>query len=236
MELLVLQQIAGEGPGLLEETATRRGDTLRVAKPFEGEPIPPLAGFDALVVLGGPMNVYEEEAYPYLRDEDRLLRQAIKSGVPVLGICLGAQLLAKALGASVRPNERKEIGYLDVALTEEGRSDPLFARLSSSLPVFQWHGDTFDVPLGSALLATSELCTNQAFRHGRAAYGLQFHLEVTPQMVGKWVSQYRDELDEVLGVRMGGRLVKDANLMEWLIGRQADLLFSNFLELARHTA
>ena len=235
MELLVLQHVDCEGPGLLAEVAGKLGHTHRIVKLYANEPIPALADNTGLIVLGGPMNVYEEDAYPFLRDEHLLLQQAVERDRPILGICLGAQLLAKALGGQVTANPEKEIGFYDIALTPAGRVDPLFARMSSAMPVFQWHGDTFSLPQDSVLLATGEICANQAFRYGRAAYGVQFHLETTPNLIGKWISAYRDELEGVLGVNSGGRLVMQAKLMEWLVEHEGQALFTNFLRLAEQS-
>jgi GMP synthase (glutamine-hydrolysing) len=126
------------------------------------------------------------DSLPWLRQEERFLTAAISSGVPVLGICLGAQLLAKCLGARVYPMRHKEIGWYPVNFTEAGLGDPLFEGLDADETVFQWHGDTFDLPAGAVHLAASELCANQAFRAGANLYGLQFHPEVTPEIIASW--------------------------------------------------
>ena len=143
---------------------------------------------EALVVLGGLMSV--NDPLPWLRQEERYLMRAISSDVPVLGVCLGAQLLARCLGARVYAMERKEIGWHPVHLTEAGRDDPLFRGLPAEETVFQWHGDAFDLPHGSEKLASSDLCPNQAFRHGSNLYGIQFHPEVTPEIIAAW---YRED-------------------------------------------
>ena len=135
------------------------------------------------------MNVDETDRFPFLADEVRWLRQSVDAGLPVLGVCLGSQLLAKALGSRVYPNRIKEIGWYDIELTAAAKSDRLFGDCQVAETVFQWHGDTFDLPEGASQLARSELCENQAFRFGRAAYGLQFHLEVTPEIVSSWLGE-----------------------------------------------
>ena len=140
-----------------------------------------------LVVLGGPMNVDQTDQYPFLADEVAWLRAALMSGMPVLGICLGSQLLAKAAGARVYPNPVKEIGWYPLELTAAAADDPLFARCPANATVFQWHGDTFDLPPGATHLAHSAACRHQAFRVGQAAWGLQFHLEVTAEMIETWL-------------------------------------------------
>lgn len=195
MRALVVRHIAIEGPGLLTELMQRAGWTLDLRAMDVGDELPRDPGdYQAVVVLGGPMNVYEEHLYPYLKPLDRLLKEAMAREMPVLGICLGAQLMAKALGAAVTKNPVKEIGWYTVTLTDAGRSDPLFAGLEPSLPVFHWHGDTFAIPAGAVHLARAPSCPAQAFRYGRAAYAFQFHLEVTADMVAEWTAAYAPEL------------------------------------------
>jgi len=142
--------------------------------------------YHALVFMGGPMSVNDDLAY--LRREEEYIRAAASNGVPVLGICLGSQLIAKALGADVRRNGSKEIGWFALRFTDAGNADPLFHGLPAET-VFHWHGETFDLPAGAVLLASSDLCRNQAFRVGDGTYGLQFHLEVTPEMIADWCLQ-----------------------------------------------
>ena len=139
------------------------------------------------------MNVYEEDRYPFLKDEDLFIKEAIQRGKSVLGICLGAQLMAKALGAKVFKAPGKEVGWYDVSLTRIGLRDPLFSDLPKTFPVFQWHEDTFEIPRAGRLIATSSPISHQAFRYGENAYGLQFHLEVTEKMIAEWVETYGEE-------------------------------------------
>ncbi len=161
--------------------------------------LPPPNQLAGLVVLGGPMNVDQTDEYPFLEPEVRWIREAIEARLPVLGICLGSQLLAKALGARVRPNPVKEIGWYAVELTSEAAHDRLFAGCGPRMTVFQWHGDTFESPAGAVHLARSDLCENQAFRYGDSAYALQFHVEVTSEMIDDWLSDpgNRDELAQL---------------------------------------
>ena len=142
-----------------------------------------------LVVMGGPMNVDQVEEHPFLAAEVPFLRRALAADVPVLGICLGSQLLAKALGAPVTVNPRKEIGWYTLDLTPAAAADRLLGGSDLQPTVFQWHGDTFALPAGAVQLASSPLCAQQAFRFGRSAYGLQFHLEVTAAIIDEWLSQ-----------------------------------------------
>jgi GMP synthase (glutamine-hydrolysing) len=149
-----------------------------------------------LVVMGGPMGVYEAERHPHLAAELALLRDAVRRGRPVLGICLGSQLLAAALGARVYASGRKEIGWLPVHLEGAAGDDALFAGMPASFDALHWHGDVFDLPPGAVPLARSALTAHQAFRHGRAAYGLLFHLEVHPEQVDSMSSAFAGELAE----------------------------------------
>jgi len=178
MNILILMHVAKEGPGTLLDYLETIGAHVTIKKLFKGENIrKSLETPDAVISMGGPMNVYEEEAYPFLREETQFLRACIEKNTPVLGICLGAQMIAKAAGASIYKAPEEETGLFTVTLTKEGKNDPIFSDLPSKIPVFQWHGETFDIPLNGTLLATSPTCRNQAFRIGRA-YGFQFHIEI----------------------------------------------------------
>ena len=188
--VLVFQHIEREHPSIIAAYAAARGVELHVVKLWEEGPIPAPESYDALIVLGGPMGVYED--YPRMREELAAIKAAVNA-VPILAICLGAQLLAHVLGASVYPYMKdgkriKEIGYSAVSLTEAGEKSPLFVGLPKESTVLQWHGDTFDLPEGAELLATNAVCPNQAFAFGDA-YGLQFHAEATPEIVADWVRE-----------------------------------------------
>jgi GMP synthase (glutamine-hydrolysing) len=140
---------------------------------------------DLLVVLGGPIGAYEEDAYPFLRQEIALVEKRLAANLPTLGVCLGAQIMARALGARVYPSGSKEIGWSPLALTAAG-SESCLAPLGDEVPVLHWHGDTFDLPAGATHLAATEVCDNQAFAHGSNALGLQFHIETTRQGLEQW--------------------------------------------------
>jgi GMP synthase-like glutamine amidotransferase len=211
--------IENEGPGTLGDYLVAKNVTLRICRLFDAERLPSDAsGFDAIVSMGGPMNVYEEEKYPFLKEEALFLRQAIDSGVPVLGICLGAQMIAKACGAAVKKAPVGELGWARVRLTPTARTDPLFHGISETLQVFQWHDDTFDIPAGGLRLATSRECPNQAFRY-RNAYGLQFHVEVTPELLKSW---FRDPEQQ-------GRMVDKYEAHKSELIRNARTLYANLL-------
>jgi GMP synthase-like glutamine amidotransferase len=199
VDVLVLQHIACEPPGVYEDVLLQRGAQITRVELDEGQQVPDRS-FDAIVVMGGPMSVNDEDEHPWLRDEKRLIAAAALGGVPVWGACLGVQLLASALGAKVYTGSEPEVGLLPVTLTEDGREDPVLGSLPSEVITLQWHGDTFDLPDGATLLASSTAYPNQAFRV-RNAYGVQFHLEVTPAMADEWsrVPAYRTYADRVLG-------------------------------------
>ena len=227
--VLILQHVPYEGQGYIADYLQQRGIAFHVARMWERPALPDLAQVSALIVMGGPMAVYEE--FPW-RDDVLALIKAAVGRVRILGICLGSQLLAHALGARVYPNVRdgkpaKEVGYYTVRLTPEGAAHPLFKGFTPDVKVFQWHGDAFDLPAGSRRLATSPLCENQAFAHGNA-YGVMFHLEFTPEMIEgiamenrTWAHQHF-ELDEAA-------LVRDARANVSLMRAQCARLIENFL-------
>ncbi|MDD5155363.1 MAG: type 1 glutamine amidotransferase [Candidatus Omnitrophica bacterium] len=193
-EILFIKHIDIEGPGSIEEFFSATGRPLKTVDLSCAGHLPDdLSGIAAVISLGGPMNVYEEGKYPFLKEEDGFLKMALRQGIPILGICLGAQLLAKACGAKVKKATVEEIGWRSVSLTRSGRGDPLFKGLDSRLDVLQWHQDTFEIPEGGIRLAESGDCLNQAFKIGRNAYGIQFHIEVTARMIESWLARYSPE-------------------------------------------
>jgi GMP synthase-like glutamine amidotransferase len=195
MGVLIVKHVEIEGPGTIEDCLKEERIPYQILNLESGIHLPKLDDFSTIIILGGPMNVYEEDRYPFLREEDLFIKEAIQRGKAVLGICLGAQLLAKALGAKVTKAPVKEIGWYDVTLTKAGSDDPLFSRFPKTFPVFQWHEDTFDIPAAGKLIASSNPIPHQAFRYGENAYGLQFHLEVTEQMIRDWMKAYEEEFN-----------------------------------------
>jgi GMP synthase (glutamine-hydrolysing) len=188
--VLALQHAAHEPLGNLATVLSEHGLGVEVLNLHAGDPVPRRLGKHvALVVMGGPMGVYEAEQYPFLIDEQRLIEWTVARGLPVMGICLGSQLLAAALGAEVFPSGRQEIGWFPVSLTSAAEEDPLFKGVASPLQAFHWHGDTFSPPPGAVHLASSTLTYQQAFRFGQSAYGLQFHLEVTGPIVTDFAAE-----------------------------------------------
>ncbi|HZZ71495.1 MAG TPA: gamma-glutamyl-gamma-aminobutyrate hydrolase family protein [Pirellulales bacterium] len=188
--VVALRHVPHEGLGALTEALARAELPLQVVDLFRGEPLEfDPANLAGLIVMGGPMNVDEVDRYPFLALEVALLQRAIAASLPVLGICLGSQLLAKAAGARVYPNAIKEIGWYPLQVEPAAAEDPLFHDWPLESTVFQWHGDTFDLPSGAVWLARSALCRQQAFRVGSAAYGLQFHIEMTERMIDEWLCE-----------------------------------------------
>jgi GMP synthase (glutamine-hydrolysing) len=194
-EAIVVQHVPQETPGAIGAALERAGVTPRLVRPFAGDRVPADPGGAAgLVVMGGPMGVYEEERYPFLRDERRLIEAALRREVPLLGVCLGSQLLAAVLGAAVAPSGHKEIGWHAVRLREAAAQDALWRGIASPFVAYHWHGDVFDLPHGAVSLAFSERTEHQAFRFGARAWGLLFHTEVTPTIVRDMVDAFGDEL------------------------------------------
>ena len=235
MRLLVFQHIPVEHPGIFRDFLAADGHDWQAVELDAGEIIPDLDDFDMLWVMGGPMDTWQEDAYPWLVDEKRAIREAVRErGMPFLGFCLGAQLLADALGGDVAAMATPEVGIMDVALTEEGRADPLFDGMASNVRCLQWHSyEVRTAPAGARVLCHSPLCGNQAFAVGGTAYGIQYHLELTPQTVPDWgeVPAYREALEHSLGPGALEALDREvaANLSEFNAG--AERLYRNFLSL-----
>jgi len=197
-KVLVFQHVPAEPLGTLDPMLRNRGHRIRYVN-FHRNPgaLPDVDRYDALIVLGGPQMPDQGDIHPHLNVEMRCIEQALKRDMPVLGICLGAQLLAYTLGGGVRSLDRWEIGWYELEPTHQSAADPLFCALPEPHPVFQWHGYTFDLPTGALHLARSETCENQAFRYGHHAYGLQFHLELDERLINRWLTypEYRADLE-----------------------------------------
>ena len=195
-DLLVIQHTPPETLGTLADAMASKRLSMEYIHTFQGDAVPRETGAArGLIVMGGPMGVRDQGKYPFLRDEMQLIQQAIQADKPVLGVCLGSQLLASVLGARVSP-AKKEIGWNVVRLSPQAQQDPLFSGVPSSFMPFHWHGDVFDLPSGAVSLASSDMTPHQAFRHGSKAYGLMFHLEMTENIIREMIRTFSDELLE----------------------------------------
>ena len=233
MKLVVVQHLFCESPGAYNEELDRRGVERQVVELDIGDSLPDWREFDGIIAMGGPMSVNDEAEHPWLVDEKRWVAEAVRAGKPFFGACLGVQLLASALGAPVYPLAQAEVGLLPVIRTQEGVVDAVIGGLADPLVTLQWHGDTFDLPEGGVLLASSQAAPNQAFRYGDVAYGIQFHLEVTPEMAEQWagVPEYSAALTATLGEEGGKAFLADAVERHDELGGQAQLLIGAWLDL-----
>ena len=232
MRVLVLQHIACEPPGAFEDVLVERGATIHRVELDQNEILPDWREFDAILAMGGPMSVNDDATLPWLVEEKRLIGDAVRAGCPYWGACLGVQLLAASLGARVYPGPAPEVGLLPVVFSDAAASDPVFANMPRDQVTLQWHGDTFDLPTGAVLLAGSPRYPNQAFRWGRTAYGIQFHLEVSVGMAREWanVPEYSAALDRVLGPGALPRLIDELEAHTGGMRSQARGMFARWLD------
>ena len=206
MRMHTLEHVPFEGPAALEDWAKTHGHSLARTAVYENGPLPALEDFDFLAVLGGPMSIHDEAEHPWLVAEKAMLRRAVKAEKKLLGICLGAQLLAEVLGGTVTRNPESEIGWMEVEATEAGLASPLFAGLPALFTAFHWHGETFSIPPGGVHLARSRACANQAFAYGPNILGVQFHLETTPRSMNLLIEHCADEIVDAPHVQDAARM------------------------------
>jgi GMP synthase-like glutamine amidotransferase len=231
--ILFIQHIDIEGPDTLLDFLKKKGFKGQTVHLNQGHKLPKdFKGIDAVVSLGGPMNVDETGKYPYLADEIKFIKKVVVENIPFLGICLGSQLLAKACDVPVGKSPEQEIGFSKIKFSKAGEKDPLFKGLSQSVDVFQWHGDMFEIPSNGVLLASSKVCPHQAFKVGSRAYGLQFHIEVTAQTVESWIDEYFNKKDPQTGKKKK-LMLDDYAKKQKTYAVVADQIFENFLNIMR---
>jgi len=224
MRLHSLQHVPFEDLAYIETWAQMQGYTVSSTKLYRNEPLPDISTVDWVVVMGGPMNVLEDTKYPWLVDEKKFIELAIQKNKTVIGVCLGAQLIAAVLGARIYPNAHKEIGWHYADLTVYGSKSELFSSFPDSFITFQWHGDTFDLPRNSRLLATSDACENQAFVYNERVIGLQFHLESTETSIERLIEQCGDECVEGRYIQQPTQIRAQSNHID-----EVQCLLSRFL-------
>lgn len=235
MRVCVFQHIPVEHPGVFRDFLAEDGHDWQAVELDAGESIPDLADFDMLWVMGGPMDTWQEDDYPWLIDEKQAIRDAVlELEMPFLGVCLGAQLLADALGGTVAPMAASEVGVMEVSLTAAGRNDPLFDGFTPNVRCLQWHSyEVSEPPAGARVLCESTLCGVQAFAVSDTAYGIQYHVEQTPRTVPEWgeVPAYREALENTLGP--GTLRAFENEVAEYLpeFNADAERLYRNFLRL-----
>ncbi len=230
-KVLIVQHVDCEKPGLIRRELEARKIAAESIRVFEGQTVPREIGDAAgLVVMGGPMGVYESGRFPFLADEMRLIENALRGGKPVLGVCLGSQLLAAVLGSKVAAGRQKEIGWFAVTLSEAAASDRLWQGMPRTFTALHWHGDVFDLPRGAEHLASSELTACQAFRFGENAYGFLFHIEATRETLGGMTNAFPEEL--AAAGTSGDRILEQskqhlpalAGIAQKVFGRWAEML------------
>jgi GMP synthase (glutamine-hydrolysing) len=210
MKIHYLQHVPFEDLGSIHDWANHHTHHVTCTRFYENDSLPKQESFDWLIVMGGPMNIYEDARYPWLSSEKRFIESAIAAGKVVIGICLGAQLLADALGARVYGNAHKEIGWFPIQFTDEARQCPLFTEVPPSLEVFHWHGDTFDLPQNAVHLAYSEACVQQGFLVNDRILGFQFHLETTPRNAQRLIDHCQAELVDAPWIHTADEMLAQA--------------------------
>lgn len=240
MKILVLQHVDVEHPGIFRDFFKADGLSWDTIELDAGEALPDVSAYDLMVVMGGPQDVWQEDKHPWLVAEKAAIRKfVVDLGRPYLGICLGHQLLAAAIGGEVAPGKTPEVGVLTVRQTQEGKDDPLFRGIADPIDVLQWHGaEVVRLPADTRVLASSDACAVQAFRYRDNAYGFQFHVEITEQTVADWaaIPVYAQALDAALGQGAVERLKSQAAAKLTTFNRNAKSIYDNFKGVLRQAA
>jgi GMP synthase-like glutamine amidotransferase len=228
MKILCLQHVPFETPAALGGWFASKGHSVNVLPVYDGVPMPSTSEFDFLLIMGGPMSVNDEGIHPWLLSEKKLIENSLKSGKKILGICLGAQLIASVCGARVYRNREKEIGWHPVSLTEQGVTDSVFSSLPRSFTAFHWHGETFDLPAGAVHTAASEACAHQAFIIGTGTVGLQFHLESDAASISALIKNCGDDMTPGPYVQSSDNIISRGDIYLKEISRNLDSVMSRF--------
>ncbi len=231
--ILALQHAKINPPGLVGEILEEQGIAYQVVQVAE-ERIPDPTNYSAIIAFGGTQHVYDEKQYAFSAREESIIREAIEHDIPYLGVCYGSQLLAHVLGGQVTRMKVADVGFLRVHFTEEGKADPLYAGFTDTLQGYQWHDDTFDVPPEGIQLARNEQGEHQAFRFGRRAYGIQSHIEITPEMMDSWLASFSEEKDKLggQGDEIYREILRERPTLYPLYRADSKRLLENFLRIA----
>jgi GMP synthase-like glutamine amidotransferase len=224
MRFYCLQHEAHEGPGIIATWCYMHGHTLKVGNFASGDPLPGTEDLDGLFIMGGGMSVNDESRFPWLIEEKRFIEKCVHGGKIILGICLGAQLIASIFGSSVYPNPEKEIGWFPIELTAEGRRSAFFRGCPATFPVFHWHGETFDLPGGAILLTSSRATRRLAFQIGDRILGLQFHMEVDGDLLSRFIASGKHELVKAQFVQTEEEIRDGFHFLTELSRRMSSLL------------
>ncbi|MFT3753505.1 MAG: type 1 glutamine amidotransferase [Paludibacter sp.] len=230
LSIHTLMHVPFEGLGCIEQWISKNNHTVSYTRLYEDYQLPNPDEIDWLIVMGGPMGVYDEAVYPWLAEEKKFIKQVIEKGKTVIGICLGSQLIAEVLGAKVYPNKQKEIGWFNLQITEEGKNQKLLNGFEEKFTVFHWHGDTYDLPADSIRLFSSEACLNQAFLYNDNVVGLQFHFEATTETLKEMVAHGTSELIENETIQTGEQILAQTGFIDSNNKKMFDIL-DYFLEL-----
>lgn len=231
--VLILQHCWDDPPGLLLDMLNEHTIASELID-VESESVPDVTNYQALIIMGGPQHAPDDQQYPYLKNEIKQIRRAIQADLPILGICLGAQLLSLALGGIVQEHHTPELGFYRVELTENGKADPLFQGLPGYQQIYHWHSDVFSLPTEAIHLATNQNAENQAFRYGKWAYGLQYHIELTPEMLDTWLyyPEFREEAIRLVGADKLEQIEQEKSTLYPIYNEQTRVVFENFLKLS----